>query len=123
MASNPLRDRRVLIVEDEYMLAQDLCHEVQDAGAVVVGLAPSIGKALDLISEQPDIDAAVVDVNLGGEMAYPVADALIARRIPFVFTTGYEDGELQSRYPQVARCEKPLDFRILAKALGQSLNS
>jgi CheY-like chemotaxis protein len=121
MASNPLRDRRVLIVEDEYMLAQDLCHELTDVGTVVVGPAPSIGKALDIISAGPPIDIAVVDVNLGGEMAYPVADALIARRIPFVFTTGYEDGELQTRYPQVARCEKPVDFRALTKALGQSL--
>ena len=123
MASNPLRDRRVLIVEDEYMLAQDLRHELEDVGTVVIGPAPSIGKALDLISAEQGIDVAVVDVNLGGEMAYPVADALLARRIPFVFTTGYEDGELQARYPQVARCEKPVDVRALTRALGRSLNA
>ena len=91
VAITVLTDRRILVVEDEFLLMEDLCRDLQDAGAVVVGPAPSVAQALALIETEPAIDAAILDVNLGGEMAFPVADALQRRDCPFVFTTGYSD--------------------------------
>lgn len=122
MVANPsFTDKRILVVEDEYFLVEDLCRDLRDAGAVVVGPAPSVEQALVLIETEPAIDGAILDVNLGGEMAYPVADALLARECPFVFTTGYSDGVLSARYPHVPRIEKPAEFRHLATALAETM--
>lgn len=116
-----LADKRILVVEDEYFLMEDLCRDLQDAGAVVVGPTPSVAQALALIRDEPWIDGAIVDVNLGGEMAFPVADALLEREYRFVFTTGYNDGILRARYPDVPRVEKPAEFRQIARALETAL--
>ena len=121
VADTSLTDKRVLVVEDEYFLMEDLCRDLQDASAVVVGPAPSVQRALALIKAEPAIDAAILDVNLGGEMAFPVADALLRRECPFVFTTGYSDSILSLRYPDVPRVEKPTEFRHLAKALADTM--
>jgi DNA-binding response OmpR family regulator len=68
--------KRVLIVEDEYMIARDLALALEDAGAEVVGPAGTIQDALELIEDNDGIDGAVLDVNLHGERIYPVADLL-----------------------------------------------
>jgi len=82
-------DRRdVLIVEDEPLSAIVLEHEVRKAGGRVVGPAGDLAAALTLAREAR-FDAALLDVNLRGVMTYPVAEVLIARRIPFAFLTGY----------------------------------
>ena len=121
VANTSLTDKRILVVEDEYFLMEDLCRDLQEAGAVVVGPAPSVAQALALIETEPAIDAAILDVNLGGEMAFPVADALQRRDCPFVFTTGYSDSILGGRYPDVPRVEKPVEFRRLAKTLADAM--
>lgn len=112
-----LTNCRILVVEDEYLLAQDLLMELEDAGAIVIGPEASVGCALTRISEEARIDAVVLDLNLGGESAFPVADALIAKNIPFVFATGYEDKAVNSRYPDALNCPKPFSFRILKRSL------
>jgi CheY-like chemotaxis protein len=122
MASSPLRDRRILVVEDEYLIAMSLQDALENAGSVVVGPASSVDKAIQTIDSEPHIDAAVVDVNLGGVLAYPVADMLIARKIPFVFTSGYEDHVLRERYSQVKNCPKPYLFRAMEEALVQAMS-
>ncbi len=91
MANSALRDRRILVVEDEYLIAMNLQDGLENVGSVVLGPVPSVEKAIKKIESEPHIDAAVLDVNLGGALAYPVADLLAARKIPFVFTSGYED--------------------------------
>jgi len=85
-----LRDQRVLIVEDEALVAMELARVLTEAGAQVVGPAGSIEEALDLVARKP-IDRAVLDVNLGGRMVTPVARALAAKAIPFVYLTGYQE--------------------------------
>jgi CheY-like chemotaxis protein len=122
MARPSLRDRRILIVEDEYLVAMSLAEALQDAGSIVLGPVPSVDKAITKIESEPHIDGAVVDVNLGGVLAYPVADLLIARKIPFVFTSGYEDNLLRDRYSQVKNCAKPYLFATMEEALVEAMS-
>lgn len=118
----PLDDCRILVVEDEYMLARDLRRELEDAGAVVIGPEPSVERALSRIASEARIDAAVLDVNLAGEAAFPIADALIAKHTPFVFVTGYGEDATTKRYPGVVSCGKPLDVPTLLSALERVLH-
>jgi CheY-like chemotaxis protein len=122
MANSPLHDRRILVVEDEYLIAMSLADALENAGSVVVGPVPSVDKAIQTIDSEPDIDAAVLDVNLGGVLVYPVADMLIARKIPFVFTSGYEDNVLRNRYSQIRNCPKPYLFQAMEEALVEAMS-
>ena len=112
-----LRDRRILVVEDEYIMAQDLRYELEDAGAEVLGPVPSVTGALTLLAREAPPDAAILDVNLGGEMVYPLADILRQRGIPFMFATGYDLRALPPEYATVPRCEKPFIVQDCLKAL------
>jgi len=91
--SPALRDQRVLIVEDEAVVAMELARVLTAAGAKVVGPAGTIEEALDLLDGQP-IDRALLDVNLGGRLITPVVAALTRRRIPFVYLTGYQEPDV-----------------------------
>ncbi len=113
-----LAGRRVLVAEDDYVIADALCQELEAAGAEVAGPAPDVAAALALLA-QGAIDAAVLDVNLRGEMAWPVADALLARGVPFVFATGYDVSVIPARYAGVACCEKPVGLAEIASALAR----
>lgn len=112
-----LHDRRVLVVEDDYLLADELVFNLLEAGATVLGPLGSVQEALALIDAEADIDSAVLDANLHGESVFAVADRLLERHVPFVFTTGYDAGVFPARFEQVARCEKPVNFEKLSQAL------
>ena len=77
-AASSLRGERVLVVEDEYMLAQDLREDLERRGATVIGPVPTVAEALDLLGRSPAPSMAILDINLQGEMSYPVAEALRA---------------------------------------------
>ena len=113
-----LRGRRILLVEDDYIMAQDLAAELQGAGVEVLGPVPDIGSALALLDAGPTPDGAILDINLGGEMIYPLADTLQDRNIRFVLATGYEAWSIPERYRNLPRLEKPLSLRQIAEALG-----
>jgi DNA-binding response OmpR family regulator len=108
--------RRILILEDDYFIADELARAVQELGLEVVGPIGDPDEALEVLSAS-DVDGAVLDINLGGKMGYPVADALHSRAIPFLFATGYGDASLPKRYEHVARWEKPFDGSALAIAV------
>jgi CheY-like chemotaxis protein len=108
---------RILVVEDEYFIADDMAKALEKLGAEVVGPVPRRDKALALLSSDEKIDAAILDINLQGEEAFPVADALVERRIPFVFTTGYAPSSVPPAYGQIPRWEKPFNPDTLARAL------
>jgi len=108
--------KRVLVVEDEYLVAMDMSAYLEAAGAHVVGPASNVSAALEAL-EHAELDGAILDVNLRGEMAYPVADALAARGIPFVFTTGYGVQAVPARFADIKRCEKPATPEAISRAL------
>jgi DNA-binding LytR/AlgR family response regulator len=116
-----LRGKRLLIVEDEYLIASELARELSDLGAEIVGPAATVAAALNLVEQNGNLDAAVLDINLRNERVYAVADALIERAVPFVFTTGYDASAIEADYETVPRCEKPVDAHELANALAQPL--
>src|SRR3712207_6585498 len=117
LSTSALRGRRILVIEDEYMAAEDLRRDLEKAGGVVVGPVPSIADARKVLAQDEAIDGAILDVNLRGERAYPVADALRERGVPFVLATGYDQWALPEAYKDVHRCDKPIDLRHLARAL------
>ena len=113
----PLAGRRVLVVEDEYFLAEDVARALARLGMEVVGPVPTCAEALARLDAGERIDAAVLDINLRGETCYVVADALGARGVPFVFTTGYDRAVVPRVYGHVPHWEKPFDPERLVRAL------
>lgn len=113
--------RRFLVVEDEYLIASDLTSWLEEQGAQVLGPVPSVADALELLETDPPPDGAVLDINLGDEQVFPVADALEAAHVPFVFLSGYDAKLIPADYESVRRCGKPLDRSRLLHALGELL--
>jgi CheY-like chemotaxis protein len=112
-----LINRHVLIVEDEYFIADDIAQVLEQAGAAVVGPAPTRETALALLASER-IDIAVLDIVLHGELVFSVADYLKVRAIPFIFATGYSQASLPAQYRDIATWEKPFDAYALALALA-----
>ncbi|CAN7623294.1 response regulator [Phenylobacterium sp. LjRoot97] len=110
-ASGSLAGRRVLVVEDDWLLAQEVVGLLQRAGVVVLGPAPRIEDALRIIAAG-DLDAALLNINLSGEMSYPIADALAARQVRFAFLTGYTAEVVPARFSATPLYEKPADPRL-----------
>jgi len=110
---------RVLIIEDEFFLADDLAGELSGAGYQVVGFASSVEKARQLAaSDTLNADAAVVDINLGGKMIYPVVDILRSRGIKVVFSTGYSRSAIPRDYASIPVLSKPYGEVELLEALS-----
>ena len=99
------------------MIAQDMAGELRSLGAEVIGPVPSLGRALALVEAEPRIDGAFLDVNLNGELAYPIADALRAKGVPLVFTTGYDQAAIPPAYADIPRCGKPVTRLTLKRML------
>ena len=119
-ALSPLQGKRVLVIEDEYMIADELACELRDAGAEVVGPAASLPQAMRAIGQGKAVDAAVLDINLRETLAYPVLDRLIEAGVRVLITSGYDEGMIPERYRHLPRCEKPvspLKLRRAAEAL------
>ncbi|MEZ2132547.1 MULTISPECIES: response regulator [unclassified Sinorhizobium] len=108
--------RRVLIVEDEMLVAMLLEDMLTDLGHAVVGIATRVESALSLIiTTAPDL--AILDVNLAGEKSFPVAEALEKKGIPFVFATGYGQQGLEGNHVSRTVLTKPFHSRDLERAL------
>jgi len=118
--NNLVSARRVLVVEDEVMVAWAVEDMLTGLGYTVLGPAARVDQALSLI-ENGSVDAAVLDINLNGEKSYPVADALIARGVPFIFSTGYNKTSVHKDYLGYTTLQKPLEGSILEKALAELL--
>ena len=108
---------RILIVQDQYMIAEDPQRDLERLGIVVIGPAPSATIALRLIAATPVLNGAILDIDLQGKPSFPVADVLRARGIPFVFTTSHEVSILPVAYRDVRRFKKPVDMQEVVLAI------
>lgn len=117
MTDQQLARCRILVVEDEYLLADELSIELSELGAIILGPASNVQAALSLLSDGGALDGAVLDINLGGEPAFPVADRLIAQGVPIIFTTGYDAEAMPERFRNVPRCEKPFSITRMTAAM------
>jgi len=109
---------RVLVVEDEFLVATLIEDMLESAGCVVSGPIPRVAEALDAV-DHGTYDAAILDVNLGGDRIDPVAEALSQRDVPFGFVTGYGAGALPSEYVDRPRLCKPFKMADLLVMLTE----
>ena len=113
--------KRVLIVEDEALVAMLLEDMLDDAGQEVAFCASSIAQALNYIAREADsFDFAILDVNLGGEPIFPVAEALAAKHKRFAFATGYGPGGLPDVWRDRPILSKPFGTQDVARILNAS---
>lgn len=115
------RPRRILVVEDEAVVAMLVEGMLLDLGCETIETAGSLDDALDR-ARTGAFDLAVLDVNLGGALSYPVAETLRRRGIAFVFATGYGAGHVDGAYADVPTIRKPFDADDLAAAIAQALS-
>jgi DNA-binding response OmpR family regulator len=107
---------RVLIVEDEYMLARDFCEWLQEAGASVAGPTADAAEAAEL-ARREHLDAAIVDINLGNGPTFELAAKLEARGVPFLFATGYDAAAIPTEHQNAPCLEKPFRPQQLVSAV------
>ncbi len=126
-AAVPLRARagaldgcRVLVVEDEFVIADELARALAGEGAEVVGPAPSVGQGI-AVAQGQSIHAAVLDINLGGTLAWPLVDMLLARSVAVTLVTGYDGSSVPARYSHLPRWAKPVAMRDLTQALASEI--
>ena len=112
-----LRGTRVLVVEDEYLVASLIEDMLESAGCVVSGPISRVADALKAV-DRDSYDAAILDVNLAGDRIDPVADALSQRNVPFMFVTGYSNGSLPAEFAKRPRLCKPLKMEELLGTLS-----
>jgi CheY-like chemotaxis protein len=110
-----LADNRVLLVEDEALVAMAMKEMLVELGFEVLGAYSKAADAMVAATDQ-DINAAILDVNLGGELIYPVADLLIAKGVPIIFVTGYGAETIDCRFAGVPVLQKPIERQMLQSA-------
>jgi len=116
--SGDLAGRQILIVEDEYFVANALARLLVQWGAAVVGPVATPEKALQLVESMRALDAAIIDVNLRGTKAFEVAAAVLARDALLVLATGYDTATIPERYLRSAVLQKPCDPADVLRALS-----
>jgi DNA-binding response OmpR family regulator len=116
--STAATERRILVVEDEALVAMLVEDALVDAGFTVLGPARTVAQALAMLKADPP-DAAVLDLNLGGENSLSVAEALSARGIPFLVATGYGAAGLPAHLRHIPVLPKPYDPADLTVALDR----
>jgi DNA-binding response OmpR family regulator len=119
----PYAGRRVLIVEDEYFLADDLRQILAELGMEILGPVPTLRDGLRVIETAAHIDCAVLDVNLRDESVFAISAALRDRNIPFLFVTGYGGAQIPVAYRNAPRLEKPLEPDALVAAIGTAIDA
>jgi CheY-like chemotaxis protein len=122
-SSGPLAGRCVLVIEDEYFLADDIVRTLSALGARIIGPFGDLDEATDIVDRDVAIDAAIVDINLRNEMVFPLARVLRARKVPFVFTTGYDSSSVEPEFQDVRLWGKPLDVAAMARELTSMIKS
>lgn len=111
-----LQGLRILVVEDNFLVAEAVREVFEDCGCVVLGPVQRLAEAMAMV-ESTALDGAVLDINLAGEFCFPLATALRARDVPFIFLTGYGEANLiPPEFHGVPQLSKPFDALEVAKA-------
>ena len=119
--SQAFAGRRVLIVEDESLVAMLLETILEDMGCTPVGPAATVDEGLRMVSEGAAVDAALLDVNVAGKQVFPIAEALRERGVPFVFSTGYGEGGLPDEWRGQPTLQKPFTEAAVRDALMKAM--
>ena len=119
--TQPLSGRRVLVVEDESLVAMLLETILEDMGCTPVGPASNVDEGEAIARDTVNLDAALLDVNLAGRQVFPVAAVLKARGVPFVFSTGYGESGLPDEWRGNPTIQKPFTEAAVRDALMQAL--
>jgi two-component SAPR family response regulator len=112
-----LEGTRVLIVEDECVIAMELEYTLKECGAEVIGSCMSVESALAKLQQSRDLDVAILDIDLRGQYAGPIADQLRMTGIPFIVTSGYEARRYTIKFKGVPWFEKPVNPQRIAAAI------
>ena len=120
--TNALQGRRVLVIEDESLVAMLLETILEDMGCAVVGPEANIDDGLIAATTEASLDAALLDVNVAGREVFPVAEALRARGVPFVFSTGYGEAGLPEHWRGNPTIQKPFTEGAIRDALMKVMN-
>lgn len=113
---------RILVAEDEYMVARETVEVLVEAGAEPLGPVPSVADALALMARtEGRINAGLLDVSLRDDKVWPLVDVLLAQNIPVILATGYDTSAIPQAYAGLPRCEKPVERRHLLRTLEQVL--
>ena len=115
-ATTPLAGLRVLVVEDDYFIADEICTTLRNSGAEIVGPSPDLEHGLSLVKSQ-QIDCAVLDINLRGDLAFSLASELRRRGTPSILATGYDHSVLPGAFSDSVRLEKPVNLSALLQAV------
>ena len=116
MPPNDLTGRRILVVEDDILIAMLIEEILQDLGCVIVGPVATLDAALRLAGDEA-LDAAVLDVTIRGGQIYPAAERLLARGIPFILASGYGDWALPEAFRDMPRLTKPFTARDIEEQI------
>jgi len=119
MNGNILAGLQILIVEDEYYLADEAREILSQMGAAILGPVPTVEQAHAMIIDTEKIDAALLDVNLRGELVFELADTLKERGVPFAFATGYDRDVLPDRFADRPVFGKPVRPDSLLEAFSE----
>jgi DNA-binding NtrC family response regulator len=112
-----LDSKRILVVEDEFYIADDLRKALIGAGAEVIGPIASFNQAQQAVATE-HFDCAILDLNLRGESAVPIAEHLLELNIPFTIATGYGSSAVPDELAHVRRVEKPFDPAVILEIVG-----
>jgi DNA-binding response OmpR family regulator len=115
-ASGSLQGLRVLVVEDDYFIASEICTALKREGAAVIGPAPDLETGLATMRREL-LDCAILDINLHGQLAFQIAAELRERGIPSIFATGYDGSVIPEHLADAVRLEKPIDLTALLRAI------
>jgi DNA-binding response OmpR family regulator len=115
-----LKDLKVLVVEDEFYLADDLARALCEAGAEAVGPVGSVEQAERILADE-SIDAAILDLNLGGILAGSLVERLSAEHVPCVIVSGYSEDAVPESLRGVPRLEKPVAVGTIISRLAEQL--
>jgi CheY-like chemotaxis protein len=117
-----LTGRRILLVEDSPVVGPFTAELLEELGCEVVGPAPNMAAARELI-EDGGYDAALMDVHIRGERVFPLCDVLEAKRVPFVLTSGYADWQMPDKWADRPRLQKPYTIDQVREALRDVIKS